>query len=236
MVSLLVCLSTTNHLTPYLRLCYTSLMHIDYFTSDLHLGHLNIRAWRGLDHMSDDEHNQFVIDRYNDVVRPQDVVLLTGDLIMGKMKDNLPLIGKLHGIKKAIAGNHDRFWLGNPKRIVPAHNWPEEYLAAGLDEILLPGRYDIDGIAGMVKVDHFPYYGDDRETDRHFDEDFWRPDDEGHWLIHGHVHGQWKQLDKQINVGIDAWGYPVSPDQITDLINSGEADIRAVGLTADAKV
>lgn len=181
--------------------------------------------------MTDAEHSQFIIDRYNDVVRPNDTVLLVGDLIMGIMADNLPLLRKLHGIKKAIAGNHDRFWLGNPKRVTATHNWADEYLNAGIDEILSPGVYRFDGVPGTVKVSHFPYGGDTRNTDRYFDESLWLPEDEGHWLLHGHVHAQWRQLGRQINVGIDAWGCPVAPDQITMLIKDGEAIIRPTALT-----
>lgn len=42
---------------------------------------------------------------------------------------------------------------------------------------------------------------------------------EGGWLLCGHVHEKWKQLDKMINVGCDVWDYrPVSLDKIRNII------------------
>ena len=34
-----------------------------------------------------------------------------------------------------------------------------------------------------------------------------RPDDDGGWLLHGHVHEKWRQNGRQINVGVDAWNF-----------------------------
>ena len=52
----------------------------------------------------------------------------------------------------------------------------------------------------------------------------WRPDDTGGWLLHGHIHENWRQRDRQINVGVDAWDFtPVSEEQIAALIAAGPA-------------
>lgn len=194
-------------------------LSLDHLTSDLHIGHVNMRTWRGmLDTHTMDENNDEIIDRFNDRVRPNDTVGIWGDAVMGKMDDTLPLVKRLHGRKILLPGNHDRPWLGNRKRITETHNWPDRYAEVGF-EFILPGVYTIDGIPGEVKCDHFPYSGDHTAEERYPE---WRPDDEGHWLIHGHVHDLWKQNGKQINVGADAWGgFPTNPDEIAALMAAG---------------
>jgi phage terminase large subunit-like protein len=66
-----------------------------------------------------------------------------------------------------------------------------------------------------VWVSHFPYKGDSGYVDRFVD---WRLEDDGSWLLCGHVHEKWRQMGKQINVGIDSWGgSPVSEDMIKEI-------------------
>jgi len=70
-----------------------------------------------------------------------------------------------------------------------------------------------------VLASHFPYHGDSLDTDRFVEH---RPVDEGLWLLHGHVHSDWRQLDKMINVGVDVWRYqPVSEAALVELIEAG---------------
>jgi calcineurin-like phosphoesterase family protein len=200
-------------------------MHFDRLTSDLHIGHLNMRLWRGMgeSHPEMDEFDQEVIDRYNSVVGPKDHVLIFGDLCMGRIDFSLPLVSELHGFKWYIPGNHDRSWVGSHKpNDRDGVSWVQRYQDVGLQTIM-PGVIDIDGIPEPVKVDHFPYYGD--HGDIHGSKDRypeWRPTEEGHWLIHGHSHDLWKQHGIMINVGIDAWGgYPTNPDAVAELMAAG---------------
>ena len=49
-------------------------------------------------------------------------------------------------------------------------------------------------------------------------------DDGESWLLHGHVHGSWKQNERQINVGVDVWDFkPVSHEKILQMIEAGPA-------------
>ncbi len=52
-----------------------------------------------------EEHDQYLIDQWNSVVRPQDHVWVLGDVCFGLK--NLPKIGLCNGTKRLIAGNHD---------------------------------------------------------------------------------------------------------------------------------
>ena len=66
-------------------------------------------------------------------------------------------------------------------------------------------------IAGQtVRLDHFPYKPDPRYN---FNYARWRPEDDGRWLLHGHIHEKWRQQHRQINVGVDAWHFTPVPEQ-----------------------
>lgn len=50
--------------------------------------------------------------------------------------------------------------------------------------------------------------------------------DDGGWLLHGHVHEQWRQHDRMINVGCDVWDYrPVAEAALAALIDAGPHDL-----------
>ena len=54
----------------------------------------------------------------------------------------------------------------------------------------------------------------------------YRPQDDGGWLLHGHIHEKWRQNGRQINVGVVAWHFaPVSDDTICEMIKAGPARI-----------
>ena len=82
-----------------------------FFTSDLHFGHKNLLGFRSevhkklfptVEHMHD-----WMIECWNKVVRPKDLVWILGDIAM--TDDGLKEIRNLNGRKKLILGNHDKF-------------------------------------------------------------------------------------------------------------------------------
>ena len=82
------------------------------FISDLHLGHNKIvefsSSFRG-NVTTVDEHDQWIVEQWNKVVRKQDLVYVLGDVCFDKNK--LPLLDKMWGTKHLIFGNHDKFSL-----------------------------------------------------------------------------------------------------------------------------
>lgn len=82
-----------------------------FLASDLHLSHSNIITF--LDDKGDrirpfdsiQEHDETIIHNWNKVVRPSDKVYLLGDIVF--KNTHLELIGRLHGIKTLVKGNHD---------------------------------------------------------------------------------------------------------------------------------
>lgn len=75
------------------------------FISDLHLSHSNMIAHRGFS--SVEEHDEYIIGRWNKVVTKKDVTYILGDITMEK-KSPYPLLDRLNGIKHVVLGNHDR--------------------------------------------------------------------------------------------------------------------------------
>ena len=81
-----------------------------FFTSDTHFKHRNIiTLGKGRPFKSIEEHDQTLIDNWNSVVKPNDLVFHLGDIAM--CQDNtqmVDLFNKLNGAKHIIVGNHDR--------------------------------------------------------------------------------------------------------------------------------
>ncbi len=76
-----------------------------YLISDLHIGHTNIHnKWR-TDFCSQSDHDEMMVQYWNTVVRPKDVVKVLGDFIIGIK--NLHYLNELHGQIHWILGNHD---------------------------------------------------------------------------------------------------------------------------------
>lgn len=102
-----------------------------WFTSDTHFGHAAILTFlaEGPDGIarpirpeftSITEMDETLVERWNEVVRPQDKVYHLGDVTIRKA--NLPIVRRLNGHKRLLRGNHDIFRT-------------RDYLAAGFEEI-----------------------------------------------------------------------------------------------------
>jgi calcineurin-like phosphoesterase family protein len=191
-----------------------------WFTADLHLGHANIIRYCDRPFPDVGAMDDALVERWNAAVAPDDEVWVLGDVALGPIGDSLALVGELAGRKLLLSGNHDRCWPGNRK----ADEWEQRYLDAGFAEVH-HGRLhlSIPGVVDPVLACHFPYRGDSQATDRHVTD---RPADRGEWLLHGHVHERWRQSDRMINVGVDAWDHrPVPEATIVELIAAGPRDL-----------
>lgn len=187
-----------------------------WFTSDLHLGHRNIIKYCGRPFDDVAHMNWTMINRWNEVVRPDDTVWVLGDFAMGVIADTLAMVDHLIGHKILLAGNHDRCWSGHGRR---SEGWAERYLDAGFDEVHQDTE-EIDIDATTLLMCHFPYQGDSHDEERYLEH---RPVDHGTWLLHGHVHERWRRYGRMINVGVDANDFrPVSEEEISEMLRSSE--------------
>lgn len=199
-----------------------------FFTADLHLGHRDIARYEPeraraarvapLDGPTDDETqsrlDSFLINRWNEVVGPDDDVWLLGDACMGRLDRTIDQLRRLLGRIVLVPGNHDRVWAGDHRR----EQWWDRYLGSGIDEII-DGTTSLQLADGtVVDVDHFPYEGDSGDEDRYVE---WRPVDRGRVLLHGHVHSTWRTNGRMINVGVDVWDYmPVPEQRLVEIVGS----------------
>lgn len=190
-----------------------------WFTADLHFGHGNIIDYCERPFADVDGMNRALVYNWNETVGDDDTVWVVGDFAMGTIAETLPIAAELAGHKILLAGNHDRCWAGNGRR---AAGWTERYLEAGFAQVV-QGTARIDVGDRSVLLCHFPYRGDSHDNDRFVDE---RPDDEGLWLLHGHVHENWAQHGRMINVGVDVTGFrPLGDHEVVALIDAGPRDL-----------
>ena len=99
-----------------------------YFISDLHFGHFNMAIKRGFSNIED--HDNFIIQNWNKVVRKNDKVFIVGDITMEK-KSSYYLLDQLRGFKSVVMGNHER-----PQDVKELLNYVEH-------------------VSGMIKYDEF---------------------------------------------------------------------------------
>ena len=76
-----------------------------FFIADLHLSHTNMALHRGF--ATVEEHDEYIIEKWNSVVSKRDVTYILGDVTMEKSAP-YHLLDRLNGIKHVVLGNHDR--------------------------------------------------------------------------------------------------------------------------------
>lgn len=156
-----------------------------FFTSDLHFGHRNVIRFDNRPFASAEEMDEALITNWNAKVGEEDTVYILGDVSWYSPNKTLEILGRLHGKKILIRGNHDKRWL-SPK-VSPAFESIHDYL-----EIKLSDRIHIT-------LCHYPIVFFNRH---HY----------GSYMFYGHVHNshEWnmtenykyelQQLDIQCNM------------------------------------
>lgn len=98
-----------------------------YYIADSHFFHGNLNTkmdCRGFS--SVEEMNAYMLKKWNDRVRPNDDVIILGDLSWGTAEETNELLEKLNGRLFLIQGNHDRF-LKNKKYNASRFAWIKPY-------------------------------------------------------------------------------------------------------------
>ena len=167
-----------------------------FFTSDSHFGHDNIirhckRPCREHPFQDGAQMDRALMDAWNSVVSPGDVVYHLGDFSLRPAAVISDLLKKLHGIKHLIVGNHDRVDGVSGSRL---QGW------ASMREM---AKISVDGQS--VFLCHYPM----RE---------WPGMWQGTVHLYGHVHGNLQPLPGSMEVGADVWGG--KPVQMMDILNA----------------
>ncbi|CAM3787246.1 metallophosphoesterase [Alicyclobacillus pomorum] len=131
-----------------------------YALGDLHLSHAVDKPMdvfgSGWDH-----HAEKIAEHWNQMVSDDDVVLIPGDIswamTLEEARPDLDYIGRLHGDKVMIRGNHDYWWNGISK---VRNALPSRCYAIQNDSLSLHG-YAICGSRGWILPTHPKFTADD---------------------------------------------------------------------------
>ena len=78
-----------------------------FVTSDTHFGHDREFIWGPRGFISHVEHDRQIIENWNLVVEPDDIVYHLGDVMLGDIEYGMGCLSQLNGHIKIIRGNHD---------------------------------------------------------------------------------------------------------------------------------
>jgi len=192
-----------------------------WYSSDQHFDHERIVELCHRPFATVQEMNDALVYNWNSLVKPTDVVVVLGDVAIGRK--GLEQVRRLNGRKILVPGNHDSCWSYHKR-------WrreTERFVEVGFS-VVWNGGYVHDWPLGDLRVNlaHLPYRGagDHTRTERYSEQ---RLEDDGTPLLCGHVHEAWKTIQVRgetpgslmINVGVDQWGFsPVHEDVLIDLV------------------
>ncbi len=161
-----------------------------FFTSDTHFGHANVIKFDDRPFANIQEHDEELVRRWNEVVKPGDVVYHLGDVGWHKnLFDADMLLARLHGTKILIKGNHDEKIICKSKQWSAVHSY-----------------HEISENGQRIVLFHYRMV-------------VWNRSHHGSWALHGHSHGNLPVLmnQKTFDVGTMLWGYrPISWDEVSE--------------------
>lgn len=176
-----------------------------HFTSDVHFYHANIIKYSNRPFVSVEEMNEALINNWNAVVAPNDIVWQLGDFSFAKIDKTEAILHRLNGQKYAVLGNHDQEIIKNRR----------DLLDKGLfKEIVSYKELKING-------EHLCLF--------HFAGRTWNKAHRGSWSLWGHTHGDMEPYARSVDVGVDspfitgkAEYRPFSFEEIKSFMNNRE--------------
>lgn len=129
-----------------------------YFISDLHFGHKNILKYDNRPFFTITEHDNTIIQNWNDTVNDKDTVYILGDVSWRGKNETLELLKQLNGTKILVAGNHDGVIIKNKelsKQFEDIISYKEIRIC---DKKLCLCHYPIPFFNGRLKGDYH-FYG-----------------------------------------------------------------------------
>lgn len=167
-----------------------------WLISDTHFLHRNILTFkdengnliRGSKFSSVEEMDQYMIDQWNSVVKPGDIVYHLGDVMMGDKESFKKLWPKLVGQKRLVVGNHDDIpWLSS---------------GGFFKKVMMWRRFDEFGLL----LTHVPIHESglwDYKRDRPLTN------------VHGHIHHHPAPTYRHRNVSVEAIDYrPINIEEL----------------------
>lgn len=194
-----------------------------WYTADPQIRHLRTAQNRGF--ATVEEHDEVILRRFNQCVRPTDRVYILGDFAMNWDHGCEEILARMNGEKILIIGNHEVMF-GQHR---DAWKHLPQWIGPGKFASIVAHARRVVGNREFL-MSHFPYEGDGdySKRDRHTQ---WRLRYEGKWLLHGHIHSVKRYFPfpdrdcffcglvvgkgclcngplpvRQLHVGCDAWG------------------------------
>ena len=163
-----------------------------WFTADTHFSHGNIIKYCRRPFVNANEMNEVLIENWNSVVAPDDIVWHLGDWSFAPRQHarqyNKHLRNQLNGSIHLVLGNHD-------------HGDSRYYEDIGMTSVHYP-YVEVEGLLCVHDPSHFRNWPIDVP------------------FLCGHVHENWSTRDIAINVGVDVRGFkPISIDEIREIVN-----------------
>lgn len=152
-----------------------------FFTSDLHLFHSKVIDFCNRP-TTPEHHNEWVIDKLNSLIKPEDEVYSLGDLSLTipSYLELVDTINQLNGSWKFVKGNHDN----HSRMIQLAKDTNNEYLGSSYIERKIQRKANEKST--FFVLCHFPI-------------ESWNGMSKGSLHLHGHVHNSLTEAPKKQN-------------------------------------
>ena len=166
-----------------------------FFTADQHFDHEGIiricqrkNPYTGQLFSNVAEMNKVMIELWNDVVSPRDIVYCLGDFAHhSNAESSRKIFGKLNGQKHLLIGNHDKEYVRELPWGTPAEHMKFK---------------TVDGIS--ITMCHYGLVT-------------WPGFHNGSISLYGHSHGNLAGTDRRLDVGVDCWNFmPVDLEMILE--------------------
>lgn len=181
-----------------------------FFTSDFHLFHNNVLKFDNRPFVDVHEMHFAIENGWNEVVKPNDIVIYLGDLSFARREDKASvdaLLSRLNGIIHFVMGNHDKF---DEIKKMSRFQSVQDYL-----EVRIKHVEGYKTLETMFCCMHYPIYS-------------WNKSHHGSYHIHGHCHGNlhhgedanyyWNR--RAIDVGCMLHDYkPISYSQVIEKLS-----------------
>jgi calcineurin-like phosphoesterase family protein len=157
-----------------------------FFTADTHFGHGGALGLFRRPFASVRDMDNMMVRRWNEAVGPADEVWHLGDFAVRRPAAEMTrILAALHGRVHLIVGNND----GPETAALPGFASVQHYVELRMDGVDLV-------------LCHYPFRS-------------WNRMARGAVNLHGHSHGRLKRVPRQIDVGVDVWGFrPISLAQV----------------------
>lgn len=177
-----------------------------WLTSDNHFGHKGSLSWtdnegnllRGAKFSSVEEMDEFMIERWNSVVKPGDKVYHLGDVFMGNNEEDFKKIwSRLNGKKRVFVGNHDDIKM-------LARNTDVRYWKIFSDEKIILTHVPLHPSNTQIYLKEGDYQeGDCGKVQRHM------------FNVHGHIHHNPSPEGPYMNICVEQTDYtPIHFDEV----------------------